>query len=810
MLLKTRKNESYRVGGDLYLNYEQVGDQQPVQSTQVSVVDHLFVVDVSGSMHSNLYSLRKDLKNELSNVVGENHTVTVVWFSSKGDWGVIKERVQVNTPQQLQALKDDIDRYLVSQWLTGFEDPLRYSIDFCEESKKNGASVTFTFLTDGHDNQSQEQVLLELCEQLSSRVSTSVILGVGYWINTKFLLKMTEKIGGVYLHSKEIEKLAEVLNQIFSGKVVISDKVIRKLQNDPYLGLVYTLSEQGIATYSVTDRQVSLPETTEGVWYWTQNKGFDHSRYLADLKSFHGLNTAYASLALLSERGKSNQVYSFLKGLGDVNVIKKFTNAFGKERLASFQDFAKNIALGKEKMFQQGVDINFLPDENAYCILNLFDDLTNNQGKWCYQAFSELVDYKRIGVSRDRSGVMTDSVVQELEQLLAQLQSQNKNARVADTLDKLKEQLNARSHKETTAAWNKLLKTTRAKASKQLIEKGLQALEGTSNLKFIPSPPKFVELHDLQWNRERANLSLRVKILGHVEVPENDFNIKSTLDSFSYKTFNFILDGVVNTKKLHFQANPKLISKLEQIAKKQGFVVDYLDQYKCYEIDLEQLPVINRKMVTTLSAKTTFTQALEKIENDAEFKVFNHYLSKLKEQGVGVAPQTLTKMYGLEAKQWLESKGLGDNLEYKAKGVATKSGEEYTAVKLNLKISGLSKLPSVKEVEDRIDSGKSLLASQDFMASAILEYRKKLSQFQVRENSQADLHMKVWLESRLDQVKSKRAFYRNAQNVSLFSVIVGQTWYSEFATMEENSMVINYKGKQYQVSAVYSETLEKI
>jgi len=52
-------------------------------------VDHVIVIDVSGSMYSDLPTLRNQLKNKLASLVRDRDTVTIIWFSGRGSYGVL-------------------------------------------------------------------------------------------------------------------------------------------------------------------------------------------------------------------------------------------------------------------------------------------------------------------------------------------------------------------------------------------------------------------------------------------------------------------------------------------------------------------------------------------------------------------------------------------------------------------------------------------------------------------------------------------------------------------------------------------------
>ena len=90
---------------------------QPIGKKQEAIVvtkptNHVFVVDVSGSMSYELRNIRTQLKNKLSTTMKDGDTISIVWFSGRSDAGILKEEVEVKSLKTLSDLNDAIDRWL--------------------------------------------------------------------------------------------------------------------------------------------------------------------------------------------------------------------------------------------------------------------------------------------------------------------------------------------------------------------------------------------------------------------------------------------------------------------------------------------------------------------------------------------------------------------------------------------------------------------------------------------------------------------------------------------------------------------------
>ena len=52
---------------------------------------HLFIIDCSGSMWGELSAIRKDMYNKVSTLLRPNDSVSILWFSGRGQFGVLVE-----------------------------------------------------------------------------------------------------------------------------------------------------------------------------------------------------------------------------------------------------------------------------------------------------------------------------------------------------------------------------------------------------------------------------------------------------------------------------------------------------------------------------------------------------------------------------------------------------------------------------------------------------------------------------------------------------------------------------------------------
>ena len=78
---------------------------QDVRTNEVpSKVNHVFCVDISGSMCIELRKIRTQLKARLSEIVNDNDTITLIYFADGEDVGIVKEFAQLKTKEEILEL----------------------------------------------------------------------------------------------------------------------------------------------------------------------------------------------------------------------------------------------------------------------------------------------------------------------------------------------------------------------------------------------------------------------------------------------------------------------------------------------------------------------------------------------------------------------------------------------------------------------------------------------------------------------------------------------------------------------------------
>jgi hypothetical protein len=369
-------------------------------------VDHFIVIDISGSMYSDLPELRHQLKNKLSSLVKDKDTVTIVWFSGRGQFGVLVERLEIRSILDLTSLHSAIDRFLQPMGLTGFKEPLQAVIDVIDRisaARRDGVFSLF-FMTDGYDNQWSDADILAVCKKLEPKLANAVIVEYGWHCNRPLLTKMAETLGGKLIFSKDLQEYSVTFEKEMSGGTGVKKTPV-KLAADASKGYAYALQGANLLTFIPdADNVVLVPEGITEVAYFTTGRptavglkeiAFKPTKFEV---AVHTHPLIWASLVALSQRVDSDAIFEVLGALGDVNLVQVFSNCFSKEDYIIFQTFALGAAVAPESRYAFGYDPNAVPKEDAYTVLDLISDLSASDENLFYP-HHEAFAYERIGAA---------------------------------------------------------------------------------------------------------------------------------------------------------------------------------------------------------------------------------------------------------------------------------------------------------------------------------------------------------------------------------------------------------------------------
>lgn len=339
---------------------------------------HVLVLDCSGSMSGSLSSMVENLSSKLYTMVGVDDCLSVVWFSGRGEHGVVVERAKLATLKDVAAMQKLFARWLRPVGLTGFKEPLTDVRTLLGSAK--GESVSLYFLSDGCDNQwSREEIMKEI-DALAPSLSAATVVEYGYYADRAMLVKMAERFGGSHIFADDLVAFQPSVERAIKGQTDTGPRVTFKL-DEAMCQVGFNFGDGRIRTFETdfVTGDVSVPESV------LMGGGIFHLRPLRkdDVASSYplamlGSGALYAALSVFAARMMPEVCLPILRVLGDVHFIKRYTTLFGKQAYSAFMNDALAAAFDEEKRMVEGFDQNAVPADEAFTVLDLLELLQND------------------------------------------------------------------------------------------------------------------------------------------------------------------------------------------------------------------------------------------------------------------------------------------------------------------------------------------------------------------------------------------------------------------------------------------------
>lgn len=761
--MPTKKSPSYTVSHEvapsLFLVHQTIDTKTPTKAVETPT-NHIAVIDCSGSMAYDLPKLREQLKKKLPKLLREGDTLSVIWFSGRGEFGALLEAEAVASLKDLNDVNKAVDRWLKPNGLTGFKEPLLEVEQLVGRvAKKNAHPFALFFMSDGCDNQWNRGDILKTVEQVAGKLASATFVEYGYYADRPLLSAMAEKAGGVHIHADAFDKYEVTFEAAMQKRPLGGKRVEVAIQGDTIGGFAYTLTDGEITTYDASTGKVAVAEDTSEIYYLAPAVVGE----IADLRAIaerdatsdgdpRDLAPAYAALSLFATRMKPEVVFPILKGLGDVTFIHQFAQCFGKQKYSEFMEATKSAAHDPTKRFVNGRNSKLVPPDDAFTVLDLLQLLEVDDEAHI------LLDHPAFKYSRvSRGRVDADENLTADEALAVEV-----------VRNQMAGEKSAKKLKELQSEIDKIL------ANKQ------------DALRFEPDPaPRGFKILGLTPNESSPNISVLVKKTGTVDLSGRPdaakLGLPTKFPTHIFRNYAVIAHGLVNMEKLVVHASKATLATLV----KHGVELEQYVDGGPTVINLKPLPIINRKMVKAVSAKTAIELEYALLKARAAQKVYKH---KLAERFPAPPSVTMAAKYSVDAATWLKEQGITDG-GFAPKLIQAASTDFILGKELDIKLKGCSKLDSVNAVTKKIAEKKKLNIPDTLMTRVMDQVDEFLT------TNPAKLHEK-WLDghAKTAVAETRGLIYQSA--ASKFGVIVGQTWYSEFKSLDENTLTVKIDGHE--------------
>lgn len=727
-----------------------------------SPTNHVFIVDVSGSMYSTLPKIRHHLKTNLASLVKFNDTVSVLYFSSKGQFGAVFTAQKVRQLDDLTEINKLIDRFIKPTGCTGFVEPLQLAIDIVDDLPAENAN-SLIFMTDGYDNEWSDKQILEVSSVVNKYYDSKTIIEYGWYCNHDLLVKMADAMAAIHVFSENYEKYEPEFEQAVekSGAKRKVIEVAGALQ-DGMTNFLYRDGED-IVVASIGGDKIFVPDYVDQVWL----TGFGAMDSV--VPGAFSDTDLYMMLYYALYANNAQSVWKILAALGDVALIKAYSTTFSKQDRINMVALVKNCLNDHRCRFKMGKDHNAVPDADTDTILDVLNFLSDSGAQLVTKP--EILNYSGIGGKRVQRADDSD---EKLADAIAQTEDKAERKKLAMEL-------------ATNQTWDP---------------------------EFLPKDELgLTPITNLVLNSTRPNISVQTQVKGIIPVPDfiqEKYGLPDMLESHIWRNYTIVRDGIVNLRVLPVVYNPGIMNQefFESLSK-FGVTADQpetLDDGRTIVcLSLENVPLMNLSMVQNLDSQEFAQSHLKLQELKARQKVMKFYREEL----VGkVNALQLAGQYGEEAAEYLSSKGIRD-YGFSPLTDAREATDMYYATELNVKIKGLSSLPSVAAVQKKLDAGKALNIGDQMMAKVMADFNTFRNSEMVKASTVGDEILKEFITKETDAtIQATRALNKKLASV-LYGIVVGGAWFED-VDFQDPVIKTTYQGKEVIVTLELVDTEIKI
>jgi hypothetical protein len=380
-------------------------------------INHIWEIDRSGSMGMLLRPLIKDLKAKVRELpVGD--TVTVGWFSGEGQRSFVLKGFKLGGVEDFAVLDRVFDQMEYTVGMTCFSEILADTAEVIKDLSVFGDKFALCFFTDGYpvvSNYGREIERINVAiDAVRGKLTAGLMVGYGDYYNKELMTRMAERMGANLIHSSDLPSFSVAFKTFTEDAREATGKAV-EVSYEGVLGVQ--------ALFSINGKQINVIEAQKAakVMVPLTSRAKDTLYVLASAapmtskeikltdKAFVGrtasqealIKGAYAAACVLTQRTKTDVAMEVLGTLGDKALIDAVTNAFTVAEYGAAEDQLREAMAGPSKRLTKGRDTSYVPPANAYCLLDLLDDLRDAKFLPAHPAF----EYKRVGkASENKEG----------------------------------------------------------------------------------------------------------------------------------------------------------------------------------------------------------------------------------------------------------------------------------------------------------------------------------------------------------------------------------------------------------------------
>ena len=358
--------KSYKISEGFYVNELKVELPKEEETKEIQIAKHQYIIiDRSGSMWGDLDHVVDTIKT-YTEKLPEGSTVSLGWFSGNSEYGL-------SVPYEFQKEKDGfvktIETYRKALGCTNFTEILEKVKADCK-----GRQSSLFFFTDGCHNCGSFQNVRNVLEELKEYLEVSVFVGCG-WIDRDNMTEMAQITNGSFIQLDSLKKeFATTLDDFLEG---VEESVP---------GCIVELPEEAENICSVLGKNViSYEKKDNKVYYKASSKKkqviyFTSKTLLGDETEFTKEEIMPRAIAYnLVQHNKTPLAMEIIDKIGDKHYINKLNNTFTLDEYGKVENDLRISIYDSRKRYKEGQVKGYLPDDNAFCVLDALDIISNDE-----------------------------------------------------------------------------------------------------------------------------------------------------------------------------------------------------------------------------------------------------------------------------------------------------------------------------------------------------------------------------------------------------------------------------------------------
>lgn len=393
--------------------------EQPVPATPDTTtktvsenVNHIWIYDRSYSMSYELPQLANDIIDRAKKVPAGD-TVTLGWFSSEGQHNFILKGFKIGSDSDWKVLEKAVTENKRPIGTTCFSEILSSTETVVKDLSVFSDAFALVFFSDGYpvvSNYSREvKNIFSAIDKIEGKISASLMVGYGDYYNKELMADMAESLGGSLAHCSQLPEFGISLDAFVQQSQDLAPKIEIKLATDTKKDdLVFTVREGNVAVHAIADNNtVKVSPKRKGdlsVFILTSSvpSGATEVALTEDVisrtsKKESLVQGAYAAAFLLTQKTKVDSALDVLGALGDKSLIDAVSNSFTNADYGKAENKIKTATFSpKAGRLTQGYDVNYLPKEDAFCLVDALSVLMKDENAYFYP-YHPAFNYRRVG-----------------------------------------------------------------------------------------------------------------------------------------------------------------------------------------------------------------------------------------------------------------------------------------------------------------------------------------------------------------------------------------------------------------------------